>query len=139
VNDSGSDPAAFVAVMVNVAGPATVGIPDMTPVAVSRVNPAGSAPAVTLNVIGPVPEAATVAEYGVPITSPASVADVEVIDGATGGAGATFTVYASASDPALLVAVIVNEMGPAVVGVPDTTPEIGSRVNPSGSSPADTV
>lgn len=37
-------PAAFVAVIVNVAEPTVVGVPEMTPVAESNTNPAGRLP-----------------------------------------------------------------------------------------------
>jgi hypothetical protein len=136
VNDCGSDPALFVAVIVNVADPAEVGVPESTPVAASSRNPAGSAPADTANVIGPVPEALMAAEYAVPTTAPANVIDVDVIDGAT---AAAVTVYVCWSDPALLVAVTVNIAGPTVVGVPDTTPEVSSNFKPAGNAPADTA
>jgi hypothetical protein len=43
-------------------GPATVGVPPITPVVGLRVRPAGNDPAVTANVIGPVPVAVTVSE-----------------------------------------------------------------------------
>ena len=49
---------------VNVAGPAVVGVPEITPVAASRLNPAGSAPEVTTN--GATLTAGTVNEYATP-------------------------------------------------------------------------
>lgn len=61
-----------------------------------------------------------------------------VIVGAT-AAGATVTVYACESDPALFVAVTVNEAEPTEAGVPDTTPVVASKLSPAGRAPADTV
>jgi len=55
-----SDPAVFDADTVNVKDPDDVGVPDSTPVVLSRVNPAGRDPDATANVIGAVPEAANV-------------------------------------------------------------------------------
>ena len=48
-------PFVSVAVTVKVNVPAVVGVPEMRPPLVSGDNPVGSAPAVTLNVYGPVP------------------------------------------------------------------------------------
>ena len=52
--------APFVAAIVNVAGPAAVGVPDRTPLVVFRLNPAGSAPELTRNVGAGLPVAAKV-------------------------------------------------------------------------------
>ena len=57
----------------NVAEPTEVGVPDTTPVDGSNTNPAGRAPDDTVNVIGPVPVAVTVAEYAVPTVAAGSV------------------------------------------------------------------
>jgi len=62
VYDLKSVPALFVAVSVNVAEPAEVGVPDTTPVEEPKTSPSGRAPEDTVNVIGPVPVAVTVAE-----------------------------------------------------------------------------
>ena len=82
-----SVPALFVAVSVNVAEPAEVGVPDTTPVDGSKTSPPGRAPEDTVNVTGPVPVAVTVAEYGVPTVAAGSVS--VVIDGATPAAATT--------------------------------------------------
>src|SRR5450756_2409178 len=74
-------PALFVAVSVNVAEPAEVGVPDTTPVEESKTSPPGRAPDDTVNVIGAVPVAVTVAEYAVPTVAAGS--EPVVIDGAT--------------------------------------------------------
>jgi hypothetical protein len=54
------DPPAFIAVTVKVEAPAVVGVPLMMPVEDPKDSPAGSAPLVTLHVIGAVPVAASV-------------------------------------------------------------------------------
>lgn len=77
-----SVPALFVAVSVNVAEPAEVGVPDTTPVEEFKTSPPGRAPDDTANVIGAVPVAVTVAEYGVPTVAAGS--ELVVIDGANG-------------------------------------------------------
>ena len=43
-------------------------------------------------------------------------------------------VYGALTLPALLVAVTVNVYDPAVVGVPEMGPVVGSRVRPGGRS-----
>jgi hypothetical protein len=53
-------PKAFAAVTVKVATPSAVDVPLMTPVEVFNVNPVGNEPAVTVQVIGVLPEAARV-------------------------------------------------------------------------------
>ena len=58
VTASGLTP--FVAAIVNVAGPAAVGVPDRTPLVVFRFSPAGSAPESTRNVGTGLPLAAKV-------------------------------------------------------------------------------
>jgi hypothetical protein len=73
-------PALLVAVTVNVAGPAAVGVPDTIPVTASSTSPAGNAPEVTANVAA-VPDAATGELYAAP-TVPSGSEPV-VINGAT--------------------------------------------------------
>ena len=58
VTASGLTP--FVAAIVNVAGPAAVGVPARTPEVVFRLSPAGSAPESTRNVGAGLPVAANV-------------------------------------------------------------------------------
>jgi hypothetical protein len=60
VTASGLTP--FVAVTVNVAGPAAVGVPERTPVVAFKLNPAGRAPEDTRNVGAGLPDAANVYE-----------------------------------------------------------------------------
>jgi hypothetical protein len=54
------EPPALVAVMVKVKMPGAVGVPLMMPVEDPKESPAGTAPLVTLHVIGAVPVAARV-------------------------------------------------------------------------------
>ena len=50
----------FEAVIVPLNVPAAVGVPEIAPVALAKASPVGSAPVVTVNVIGAVPVAVTV-------------------------------------------------------------------------------
>jgi hypothetical protein len=74
-----SVPALFVAVIVNVTEPAEVAVPDTTPVAEFKTSPAGRTPDDTVNVMDPLPVAATTAEYAVPTVAAGS--EPVVIDG----------------------------------------------------------
>lgn len=56
--DPAANPAESVAVIVNVDDPATVGVPLITPVEESRVNPLGNDPEPTDQVYGAVPPSA---------------------------------------------------------------------------------
>jgi hypothetical protein len=60
VSDLELEPPALVALTVKVKMPAAVGVPLMMPLEDAKENPAGSAPLVTLHVIGAVPVAARV-------------------------------------------------------------------------------
>ena len=63
--------------------PAVVGVPDIAPVPAARLNPAGSDPALTLQLYGAVPPfACSVAEYGVPVVPPDN--DTVTIEGGSG-------------------------------------------------------
>jgi hypothetical protein len=65
------------AVKLNV--PAVVGVPEITPVDAARLNPAGSVPALTLQLYGVVPPlACNVVVYAVPTVLPGSAAVVSV-------------------------------------------------------------
>ena len=89
----------------------------------------------TVQVIGVVPAATSWRSTGVPTTNVGS-AGVEIV-GAV-GAARTVPEYVAGELPTLLVAVIVTEYGPAVVGVPASRPAV-SIVTPAGSAPAVTV
>jgi hypothetical protein len=113
--------------------PGTVGVPEIVPVDVSRLSPAGSAPAFTVHTKGcPPPVADTVVLYGVPTVAPGS--NVVVMTGAT-----DFTTsiprWAVAAFELASVTFTVNEDVPGAVGVPDIAPVEGSRARPVGSDP----
>jgi hypothetical protein len=70
LNCSELEPAALAAVTTKVNTPAVVGVPLRMPVEDPNESPAGSAPPVTLHVIGPVPTAARVCANGDPVNAP---------------------------------------------------------------------
>jgi hypothetical protein len=123
-------PTALVAATANVATPIAVGVPLTTPVEAFKIRPAGSEPLVTDQVMGVVPEAAKVCEYGVPTTAAvkgeAVVIETEAI-----------TVRPSCVEalPNELVALTVNVKVPEAVGVPPMTPVAAFNVNPVGKVP----
>ena len=61
------------AMIVKVERPCVVGVPVIAPLASSRTSPAGSAPAVTLKLVGPL--ALTANAYGIPTTAVGGVSD----------------------------------------------------------------
>ena len=130
--------AASVTCTVNDVVPAVVGVPEITPVAATRLNPAGSVPALTLQLYGVVPPlACSVVEYAVPAVPP----DKDVVV-TVGGCGAAATAMLNALVPVLFAASVtctVNDVVPAVVGVPEITPVAATRLNPAGSVPALTL
>ena len=63
-------PSAFAAETVKLTVPGVVGVPLITPVEVLSVKPAGSEPAVTAKVNGPVPPGAMVWLYDNPVVAP---------------------------------------------------------------------
>jgi hypothetical protein len=115
--------------------PVVVGVPEMTPVDATRLNPAGNVPALTLQVYGVVPPlACSAVEYAVPAVPPGS--DVVVTVGACGAAA---TAMLSAFVPVLFAASVtctVNDAVPAVVGVPEIAPVDATSVRPAGRVPA---
>ena len=130
--------AASVTCTVNDTVPAVVGVPEITPVDATRLNPAGSVPALTLQLYGVVPPlACSVVEYAVPAVPPGSDVVVTV-----GGCAAAATAILNAFVPVLFAASFtctVNDTVPAVVGVPEITPVDATRLNPAGSVPALTL
>jgi len=122
-----------VTVTVNEVVPAAVGVPESTP-AVLSVRPAGSVPVVTAQVSAPVPPVATsVKLYAVP-TVPGGRGEVVVIfniGGAITNVAAKVAVCAGEPES---VTDTVNELLPAVVGVPYKTPPLLS-VSPAGRVP----
>jgi hypothetical protein len=80
------------------------------------------------------PLACSVVEYAVPAVPPGSDVVVTV-----GGCAAAATAILNAFVPVLFAASVtctVNETVPAVVGVPEITPVVATRLNPAGSAPA---
>ena len=73
-------PNVFVAVTVIEVVPSAAGVPLTTPLEAFKVNPLGSAPPVTDQVIGLLPLALSVCEYAVPTTAAGN--DVVRIEGA---------------------------------------------------------
>lgn len=128
-------PELSVAVIVNVCGPATVGVPVMAPLDGSRLRPSGSAPPVTDHVYGAIPPAAeTVPKYCNPtVGSPSALVSMT-----TGGGVPTVTdKSASAVCEGELesVAVMAKTDVPVVVGVPEIIPVDASRLSPGGRVP----
>ena len=123
---------------VNDTVPDVVGVPEITPVDATRLNPVGSVPALTLQLYGVVPPlACSVAEYAVPTAPP----DNDVV-ATVGGCAAAATAILKAFVPVLFAASVtctVNETVPDVVGVPEITPVDATRLNPVGSVPALTL
>jgi hypothetical protein len=115
--------------------PVVVGVPEMTPVDATRLNPAGNVPALTLQPYGVVPPlACSVVEYAVPAVPPGSDVVVTV-----GGCGAAATPMLNALVPVLVAASVtctVNDAVPEVVGVPEITPVEATRLRPAGRVPA---
>ena len=126
-------PAALVALTLNVAMPAAVGVPLSMPVADPRLSPAGSVPLVTAQVIGVVPPAIRVCEAAAPVT-PSGNGDDVVMEG---GVAAAVTVRLNCLEllPDALVALTVNVETPAAVGVPLMVPVEEPRLSPAGSVP----
>ena len=123
--------AASVTRTVNDTVPAVVGVPEITPVDAAKLNPAGSAPALTLQLYGVVPPlACSVVEYAVPAVPPGSDVVVTV-----GGCAAAATAILNAFVPVLFAASVtctVNDTVPAVVGVPEITPSMLPNSSPAG-------
>ena len=128
--------AASVTCTVNDVVAAVVGVPEITPVDATRLNPAGNEPELIDQVYGVVPPlACSVLEYVAPTVPPDN--DVVVTVG-----GCTATVILNTFVPALFAASVtcaVNDMVPDVVGVPEITPVDATRLNPAGSVPALTL
>ena len=133
-NICASLPLALVAVTVKVNVPATVGVPEITPVVALRVNPSGKSPEETSQVIGAVPVAARVVLYDTPVAPLGKV--VVVI---TGGAASISIESIASSYPPPLVARMVKVNVPTVVGFPEMTPLFRLIVNPSGKAPLSTL
>ena len=117
---------------VNDTVPAVVGVPEITPVDATRLNPAGNVPALTLQLYGEVPPlACSVVEYAVPVVPPGSDVVVTV-----GGCAAATSILRFAVALAKLESFTrtVKAEVPASVGVPEITPE-SEMVVPAGKLP----
>jgi hypothetical protein len=124
-----------VTVTVKSALPAAVGVPEITPELLS-VSPAGSAPAVSVQVKGVTPPLAVrVSLYAVP-TMPSGNRLVVMVSPAIVMWNGWLTVCAVGVLES--VTVTAKSALPAAVGVPEITPEL-LRVSPAGSAPAVSV
>jgi hypothetical protein len=125
-----------VTVTATVLVPAVVGLPLMTPLAASMLNPAGNPVADHTYGVAP-PLALTGALYAVPVTPPGRDAVVMAI-------GATivsdrFLVAVKCVGFVESVTVTATVLVPAVVGLPVMAPLEASMLNPAGSPVADQV
>jgi hypothetical protein len=123
-------PKPLVAVTVKADAPIAVGVPPIAPLALFKLNPAGSVPLVTAHEMGLLPPAANVKEYALP-TKPAGSEDRVVI------VGGAFTPRLNCLEPLpiALVAVAVKVATPTATGVPLRSPVDGFRARPPGSAP----
>ena len=112
--------------------PVVVGVPEITPVLGAMLSPAGNDPLDMLHVYGGTPPVAvTVCEYAVP-TTPSGKLVVVIVNGVP-----ETIVSVSGCDAvlsSLSVTSIVNDVAPAVVGVPDITPVLPASDNPPGNA-----
>ena len=119
---------------VNDTVPVVVGVPEITPVDATRLNPVGNEPELIDQVYGVVPPlACSVLEYVVPTVPPDNDVVVTV-----GGCAAAATAMLKAFVPVLFAASVtctVNDTVPVVVGVPEITPVDATRLNPVGNEP----
>ena len=116
--------------MVTVAAAIAVGVPLSRPVDAFNVNPAGSVPLVTAQVIVALPDAANVCEYALPVW-PDGNGETVVIT------GAEFTLRLICLDavPKALVARTVRLLTAIAVGVPVMAPVALFNANPWGKAP----
>ena len=124
-------PPALLAVTVALEVPATVGVPDITPVVLLMVSPDGNPVAPKL-----VGELVAVMVYvkALPVTPPAVVGLVMT------GAGVLMrTVLVCWAFEVPLAAWMVKPNVPAVVGVPFSTPDVALSASPGGRVPATRV
>jgi hypothetical protein len=123
------------AVTVKLEAPAVVGVPEIAP-EVLRINPAGKLPVVTLQAMVPAPPVdCNVALYAV-LTTPFGSDAVEMASRALMVMlNDWFTVCCGVPES---VAVTVNVVVPAAVGVPEIAPAV-LRFNPPGKLPVVTL
>ena len=118
-------PPELVALMVTLYVPAVVGVPEINPVPVFTVKPAGSP--VALKLVGLL-VAVIWKEKATPTVPLAVVALVM-----TGGGGLIVKVKVALPVPLLLVALMLTLYVPAVVGVPEINPVLVFTLKPAGS------
>ena len=114
-----------------------VAVPVMAPVEAARLSPAGSEPPGIDHVYGPVPpDAARVAEYAT--VNWALGSDVVVTETAVTGIAMEKLAVALLAGDAESTTLIVKEVVPAAVGVPEMIPVEDANVRPPGNEPEDT-
>ena len=127
--------AASVTCTVNNVVPAVVGVPESTPVDAARLNPAGSVPALTLQLYGVVPLlACSAAEYAVPVVPPGSDAVVTVGDCPVATTSILRFAVAVAGRELESFTCTVKAEAPVCVGVPKSIPE-PEMAMPTGKLP----
>jgi hypothetical protein len=118
--------------MVTFVVPTVVGVPEISPVLVLRLSPAGNVPSDTAHVSDPVPPVeATVFEYATPAVAPGK--DVVVME--SGGAIVIERGFESEALAASTTPMVKFEV-PAADGVPEIAPVALLRLSPAGSAPA---
>ena len=118
-------PPALAALAVKVKTPAAVGVPLTMPVEDAKESPAGSAPPVTLHVMGAVPVADRVWVYTDPVGA-AGKGDAVPMKGDAGGV-VTVRLNCPELEPPGLVAVMVKVKMPGAVGVPPMMPVVAPK------------
>lgn len=115
--------------------PGPVGFPEMAPVLLFKLRPAGSEPEVIDQVTGAVPpdEANVSPAYGLPTCTPGNEVVVTLSSAATLIDSATVAVRCLGKLSS--VAFTVKLAWPADVGLPVIVPAVGSRLSPLGSAP----
>jgi len=122
-------PTEFVALTLKLNVPPTVGVPEITPVDVSKTKPVGNLPLEIDHVIGIVPSAASVWLYDCPIMPPGKDA-VVIVGGAVMTMLRLLVVF-----PAEFVAITVKLNVPIAVGTPVIAPVVSFKIRPAGSAP----
>src|ERR1035441_3396710 len=120
-------PTALVAVTVSVKMPGAAGMPLIMPVEEPRVNPEGSAPLVTVQVIGVVPVTVSVCEYGAPVSA---VGKGDVIDGGVDEAPAAALVTLEEGVAASRDLLLITEAEAVALMAASIAVESGYRASP---------
>jgi hypothetical protein len=131
------EPESLTAKVIDELKTAAVGVPEITPVAAARDNPAGRLPAETLHEYGVRPPVADrTALYAAP-TVPLGTEVVPIVRAEAEAAIVivSATDWVCAGDPASWTATVNEAFAMAAVGVPEITPVDWSSDNPGGSVP----